>query len=129
MGTRSTITFYQDDQFVCCIYQQFDGDLFGVGEELKQFLKSKKFANGIFADKNVFNGPGCFIAQFIKEFKTRAGGAGGLYLFPEGAKEQYNYRVDFWERDIDNYHLEIIIQVDGDDLSDDEKNYYERIIL
>ena len=53
MGTRSTIKFYESDsiegteQFLCAVYQQFDGYPEGVGKEIKDFIQSGKFVNGI----------------------------------------------------------------------------------
>lgn len=90
MGTRSTIKFYDEEDFICAVYQQFDGYLEGVGKDLKKFVLSKSFVNGIGKDANVFNGFGCFIAQFVKEFKTAAG---GLYMTNESDEQEYNYTV------------------------------------
>lgn len=100
MGTRSTVTFLDNGIPLCCIYQQFDGYIKeGVGDELKNFVKSKPIVNGIGENENVFNGVGCMAAQFIKEFKKEAG---GLYLFPLGNKEEYNYIVNVTH---ENIHL------------------------
>lgn len=94
MGTRSTIKFYEkieeDLYFLCNVYQQYDGYIGGVGNSIKRFIKSKPFVNGIGSDENVFNGAGCFVAQFIKEFKTRPG---GLYIYSEEETEEYNYKI------------------------------------
>jgi hypothetical protein len=90
MGTRSTIKFYQGEEFLCAVYKQYDGYLEGVGEDIKTFIKSKPFVNGIGNDRNVFNGAGCFVAQFIKYFKK---GAGGLYITFENDDQEYNYLV------------------------------------
>jgi len=95
MGTRSVIKFYElvnnERIFYCAIYQQFDGYIEGVGEELKEFIKSSKLVNG-FSECNTkeFNGIGCLIAQFIKRFKQ---GVGGLYITTEVDYQEYNYYV------------------------------------
>lgn len=96
MGTRSTIKFYENEEFLCAIYQQFDGYIEGgVGEEIKKFIKSKKFVNGISPGEyqKVFNGFGCFIAQFIKHFKREAG---GLYITHEEDEQSFNYTVKLY---------------------------------
>ena len=106
MGTRSIIKFYEDNNLLCAVYQQYDGDLNGVGQELKDFIKSKPFVNGIGEDSNVFNGSGCFIAQFIANFKTKAG---GLYIYPSNCEnEEYNYSVKIiHNKDYKVKHIEI----------------------
>jgi hypothetical protein len=89
MGTRSVIKFYENDTFLCAIYQQYDGYLQGVGNDLKDFIKSGVFVNGINEDKGdkLFNGMGCLVAQYIKEFKKEAG---GLYITSEKEYQEYN---------------------------------------
>lgn len=86
MGTRSTISFYDDKEHYVSIYQQYDGYLSGVGQNLYDFLNSKTLVNGLSTrDNTVANGAGCLFAQFIKEFKTEPG---GLYLEPSGNGER-----------------------------------------
>ncbi len=50
MGTRSTITFYEKRGTELIpyvnIYQQYDGYLEGVGEDLCKWLKNKIIVNG-----------------------------------------------------------------------------------
>lgn len=99
MGTRSVIKFYETYEdvkestvFLCAVYQQYDGYLNGVGKELKNFLTSRPFVNGISDYNACFNGAGCCIAQFIKEFKERAG---GLYIYPEKSEQEFTYEVTF----------------------------------
>ena len=90
MGTRSTIKFYEGKNFLCGVYQQFDGYPDGVGKELKAVVLSKPFVNGIGKSEDVFNGFRCFAAQFIAKFKRRAG---GLYMTCKDDKQEYNYLV------------------------------------
>ena len=121
MGTRSVITFKENDKPICAVYQQYDGYTDGKGQELKDFLRSKQFVNGIGQDNNVFNGAGCCIAQFISTFKTEAG---NLYMVEIGSKEEYNYSVNF--KYGDNYIVsEIEISVD----SKEGKDFNEVMIM
>ncbi len=90
MGTRSTTKIYDNDHFLLAIYTQFDGYTDGWGKQLKEFILSRPFVNGIGDDNKVFNGAGCFALQLIAEFKT---GAGGLYATTEGDSQSYNYEV------------------------------------
>ena len=78
MGTRSTITFYEkrDDKLIpyVNIYQQYDGYLEGVGKELCEWLEDKIIVNGFsyFDKRNIANGVGCLVAQFISDKKKRS---------------------------------------------------------
>ena len=93
MGTRSTITFIENDEKLCKIYQQYDGYLSGVGKDLVEFILEGKLVNGIPVGEpgNFYNGFGCLVAQFISENKTSAG---GLYIIPlNDEDEEYNYTV------------------------------------
>jgi hypothetical protein len=111
MGTRSTIKFYKDGVFLCAIYQQYDGYLEGVGKELKHYIKSKPFVNGIGNNRNVFNGAGCFVAQFISNFKVEAG---YLYITTEDNEQEFNYKVNLinsgegWESKISMIDLKCV---------------------
>ena len=100
MGTRSTITFYCKDinstreiPYVR-IYQQFDGYLEGVGMKLIDWLDRKTIVNGISEyTPDIANGPSCLVAQYIRDFKTKAG---GLYIEPittDLSVTDYNYDV------------------------------------
>lgn len=94
MGTRSTITFQDDGNTVCKIYQQYDGYIEGVGKELADFLQDCNLVNGISGGQEgrVCNGMGCLAAQFVAEHKD---GAGGFYMVPFDADdESYNYVVN-----------------------------------
>lgn len=123
MGTRSVITFAENGVPICAVYQQFDGYIEGVGKELKDFLKSKPFVNGIGDDEDVFNGAGCCIAQFIAKFKTRAG---GLYVTKIGSGEEFNYFVDFIHGKDDWCITKVKVTCEGYG-EQDEKDYAEVI--
>ena len=114
MGTRSTIQFKEDNEVLVSIYQQYDGYIEGVGKEIKDFINSKTFVNGINKPKKQFNGFGCFIAQFIKHFKSEAG---GLYIISKNScSEEYNYIIESKDN-------KIIVSCLGD------KNYYQEFNL
>ena len=113
MGTRSTITFTENEEKLCKIYQQYDGYLDGVGKDLAEFLQSGKLVNGITMGESdkVFNGAGCLVAQFISENKTSAG---GLYVIPLNSEdEEYNYIVNVkTNNDFLNFKGGILISCD-----------------
>lgn len=101
MGTRSMVHFQEqlsdkhDPVTYLSVYQQYDGYIEGVGQDLAQFLVTGKLVNGIPCgdDINVyFNGLGCLAAQFVSEFKN---GAGNLYIEQpnDSLREEYNYFV------------------------------------
>ena len=99
MGTRSTITFCEkvDDKIIpyVNIYQQYDGYLEGVGKELCEWLKDKIIVNGFSPSdrRDIANGVGCLVAQFISDKKN---GVGNFYIYPIGECRSYcdyNYTV------------------------------------
>ena len=99
MGTRSTITFYEklNTELIpyVNIYQQYDGYLEGVGKDLCMWLKNKIIVNGFSPDdkRDIANGIGCLIAQYIRDNKDDVG---NLYICPiEDSCENcdYNYSV------------------------------------
>ena len=99
MGTRSTITFYEKRGTELIpyvnIYQQYDGYLEGVGKDLCLWLKNKIIVNGYSLNdkRDIANGIGCLIAQYIRDNKD---GVGNLYIYPVGKYREgcdYNYSV------------------------------------
>jgi len=97
MATRSTINFSINKKRICSVYQQYDGYIEGgVGDDIKEFIKTGTFCNGIpsnkIEDKTLFNGFECFIAQYIAKNKL---GTGGLYMSFYDTSQAYTYNVDF----------------------------------
>lgn len=95
MGTRSTTKIYEDGQLILALYKQFDGYIEnGWGDDLKQFIKSKRFVNGLVLGNygTVFNGIGDFALQLVNKFKL---GAGDLYATFETDHQEYNYEIRF----------------------------------
>jgi hypothetical protein len=93
MGTRSTVKFYQNQQVVASIYQQYDGYISGVGHDLAKWLKTKPVINGIgneTMEAGFANGMGCLAAQYIRENKVKIG---GFYMTSEDDEQKYNYEV------------------------------------
>lgn len=92
MGTRSTIKFYEDGRFILALYKQCDGTPESWGADIKKFLKSRPFVNGINGERAQFNGLSCACLQLIREFKT---GAGDLYATFEADEQSYNYVIEY----------------------------------
>jgi hypothetical protein len=58
------------------MYQQYDGYPSYVGVKLAEFIKPIKIINGISGSVKIgeyANGPGCFAAQIVQEFKKDVG--------------------------------------------------------
>jgi hypothetical protein len=116
MGTRS-LTFVREKgknknnkvtyTKIICMYRQFDGYPSGHGQELADFLKSRKLVNGMGGEArtSIFNGPNCLAAVLVSDFKGKE--AGGIYLHPVGTKDagqDFTYYVDV---DMDTYTIEL----------------------
>ena len=107
MGTRSTTKIYNDDMLILSLYKQYDGYVEGWGKELKDFIKSGTFVNGISSNetRKIFNGIGDFALQLVCEFKTNVG---GLYATNEDDEQEYNYTIRYkYGKGIDNDKIEI----------------------
>ena len=125
MGTRSTTKIYYETtwedktskDFLLGIYKQYDGYIEGWGKEIKDFINSGKFVNGISSNEKgrIFNGVGDCVLQLVQHFKTEAG---GMYAIPEqNGDEEYNYIITFKEKWIKNkmkYNLTIIFECKED---------------
>ena len=94
MGTRSTTKIYEDGRLLLALYKQYDGYPDGWGQELKDFLHSGIFVNGIsrVGDKRKFNGVGDFALLLVKQFKE---GTEDLYAAIENNSQEYNYMIEF----------------------------------
>lgn len=93
MGTRSTVKFYEDNDPLLSVYQQYDGYISGVGRELAEFLKPIEVVNGFGGDMKAgthANGMGCLAAQYVAENKKEIG---GFYITTPEDTEEYNYEV------------------------------------
>ena len=93
MGTRSTTKIYSDKSCILSLYKQFDGSPEAWGQDLKSFIESGKFVNGISgaaSDMRIFNGVECFALQLVCHFKD---GPGGLYATTEDDEQEYNYTL------------------------------------
>lgn len=94
MGVRSLVRFIDNGELVAAVYQQSNGQLSGVGEDLCTFLEGSKLVHGVPVDaveESLFAGIGCMAAQFIAKYKS---GPGGLRLrSAQCADEDYNYLV------------------------------------
>ena len=122
MGTRSTVTFKETSNSapLLTVYQQYDGYLDGVGNELAEFLANGDYGNGISGFPELgeyFNGMGCLAASFVSKFKTKPG---GMYIVPvDSGPEEYNYTVFTEVRTIKGSKRPVIL-VSCDRLKDDK---------
>ena len=94
MGTRSTVKFYDREDCIMSVYQQYDGYIEGgVGENLGRWLSTKKILNGISnqtIEQGFANGIGCLAAQYIAEHKKEIG---GLYMTSADDLQEFNYVI------------------------------------
>lgn len=99
MGTRSTIHIYCEftGEPLVCIYQQYDGYIDGVGHQLADWLKGRKYVNGFsghqHAKDGYVNGMQCLAAQLIKHLKKDIG---HTYITNVGSSQEFDYRV-YWQ--------------------------------
>lgn len=123
MGARSTTKIYQDGKFVMAVYKQHRGYPETWGKDLKEFLKSKKFADGFtLADRHkVFNGICDFALQLVCRFKK---GAGGLEATTEDDSQEYNYVIEFIAGNPEKCEeSKVVISCKEDD------SFYEEIVV
>jgi len=113
MGTRSTTKIYDNGQFLVCIYQQYDGYPDDWGKDLKNFIKSKRWVQGIGDSYEIFNGIRCFTAQLIAYFKD--GQAGGLYISTKDDTQEYNYQIDYQSSEKGKITDKIKVSIDAHD--------------
>lgn len=98
MGTRSVTKVYDyDGTVLCAMYRQYDGYYTGHGQELADWLATKKLVNGIRGDEDktkIANGLGCLAAQMIAHFKEEDS-PGHIYLNhpTDDACQEYTYEV------------------------------------
>jgi hypothetical protein len=115
--TNAVIHFFQDNSYMCSVYHHGDGYPDSVGRDLKDFIKSREWTRGI--DGDCFNGAGCFVAQYIKNFKY---GSGNLYMHVRDSyKGNFNYNVNMVTKDFLVKEIEIFC--------DEEPDFTEIIIV
>ena len=130
MGTRSTTKIYDNGKLVLALYKQYDGYPSDWGEELKTFIQSGVFVNGISDSKlprnktHIFNGIGDFALQLVTRFKHKAG---DLYATTEDDTEEYNYKIEF-NHNFETRKAKKILSSEEED-ADDEKFFYEEDII
>lgn len=112
MGTRSsyliTEKFGKKVRKVANVYFQYDGYPSGHPKDLCEWLKDSQVVDGYSeVSGNIFNGVGCFAAQFVAKFKT---GTGNVYLesLDNYGKcgEDYLYEINFIEYNL----IEIVVK-------------------
>lgn len=93
MGTRSTVKFYNEHQFICGIYIQYDGYVEGVGKDIYDILKDGILVNGIniMETRKVFNGMLDLSAMVICKLKKEK--TGNVYMTFENDSQEYNYKI------------------------------------
>lgn len=94
MGTRSTTAILDERGIqLVKIYRQYDGYLSGHGQELADFLNSKRLING-YANPNTTtecNGMGCLAAMLIGHLKQDR--IGNIYITTPESTEEYDYTI------------------------------------
>ena len=91
MGTSGAIKIYDNDELILSLYNQYDSYTEGLGKDLKDFINSGKFVNGISMTKEKqFNSTGCFALQLVCKLKD---GVGGVYATTGNDKQDYNYSI------------------------------------
>ena len=113
MGTRSLTIIKNDDEKgkdLLTIYRQFDGYPGGHGQDLKDFLMSRRLVNGYQGTEEEVNGMGDLAAQLLCHLKWTNNGlsdkktfaringpyVGNVYVYPNGSKhvgEEYTYII------------------------------------
>ena len=87
MGTRATVTVFEDNKPLVTIYRQMDGYLTGLGQDIKDALNGGdvRIGNGYStgdATPKAFNGMGCMAAYLIG--KLKGSDIGSVYIQPAG---------------------------------------------
>ena len=92
MGTRSTVKFYQDKKCVLSVYQQYDGYLEGVGQQVADLLQKYTLVNGLPLGDNraIANGLGELALFYVMDNKE---GNGNIYATTEDDSQLFNYEI------------------------------------
>lgn len=128
MGTRSLVRWIirhhnGTETVFLVIYQQFNGNLTGVGIQLAKFLYKMKVVNGFDSSNKISkqaNGMGCLVAQYIKLAKRD--GPGGLYIQDNASthNQEWNYDVI-----IDTNNDTIFVRVNTDQFIGTADAFYD----
>ena len=123
MGTRSSYLISdksgKKERKIANVYFQYDGYPSGHPLEVCEWLSKSIVVNG-FGEKSelIFNGSGCFAAQFVAKFKDGTG-----YVYLESIEsyghcgEEFLYEINF----LDNYEIEFVAKKDS--YNSDTKDY------
>ena len=95
-GTRSLIFFADSSGVYAVIYQQWGGELEGVGYTLATFLKNVVYRDVLEEDKIICCGFGNLVGRYVRKIKEDKSGH-PFYLCPNdpGLEEEYNYHVQW----------------------------------
>lgn len=95
MSTPCKINFYENEKYICTVYHHSNGYPDGVGNDIKEFIKSGKFINGLSINitERLFNGFGDCVAQYIAYVKKEPG---SVYMISEKSwNTDYDYYINF----------------------------------
>jgi hypothetical protein len=114
MGTRSSYLIQdksgKKQRKIANVYFQYDGYPEGHPSDVCGWLTQSKVVNG-FGEKSelIFNGAGCFAAQFVAKFKDKTGNVYLESIESYGhCGEDYLYEINF----LDNYEIEFVATKD-----------------
>lgn len=113
MGTRSTVKFYEENQNLMSLYQQYDGYVSGVGNQLVNLFEKYTIVNGLGRDtENIANGFNDLVLMYILDNKE---GAGNIYATTETDEQEYNYSVygGYNSYDLDTIRVKVSNSYDG----------------
>lgn len=111
MSTACATRIFEDGECLVNMVRQADGYPEGHGQELFEFLSSKKITCGItnYSSETEANGLSCLAAQMIAHFKK---GIGGIYLqMPRWPQYEYEFTYDVFG-DSDSMLSKVVVHDD-----------------
>lgn len=90
MGTRSTVKFYEDGNPILSLYQQYDGYVGGVGQQIAELFKKYQIVNGV-GDVGMANGFSELALFYLIDNKK---GNGNIYATHEKDMQEFNYEIN-----------------------------------
>lgn len=92
MGTRSTVKFYSNEKNILSVYQQYDGYVSGVGEQLAHLFKKYQIVNGLplYGEGHYANGFEELALFYVMDNKD---GSGNIYATTEDDEQNFNYEI------------------------------------